>query len=86
MTIHQIYVPWRYLIITVPGFILAMTYALFQIKYSTVKITILVLFMTLFLITAKQTQKSYFKVGMKSVAEYIEQNSKPDDFILLLLP
>ncbi len=84
LTIHQIYVPWRYLIITLPGFLLLMTHGLSQISWRPMRILVLILLPSLCFISDLRNYSVPQKVGMKSVSEYMEKNSQPSDYIYFI--
>jgi mannosyltransferase len=84
LTIHQIYVPWRYLIITLPGFLLLMTQGLSQIYWRPVRILILILLPALCFVSDLRNDRVPQKVGMKSVSEYLQKNSQPSDYVFFI--
>lgn len=84
LTIHQIYVPWRYLIIVLPGFLLLMTHSLSLMSHRTVRILIMIVLPALFFISDLRNPAVPAKVGMKSVAEYLQKNSQSSDYIFFL--
>jgi hypothetical protein len=81
LTIHQIYVPWRYLIIVLPGFILLMTQAFFLIPWRWIRIPCITLLVSLSLISVFRNSNVSTKIGLKTIAEYIQKNAQPDDVI-----
>ncbi len=82
LTVTPIYVPNRYLIIVLPGFLLLLTQVLFLIPWRTIGMAILSVLVILSLISVKHNHLWYGKIGMKSIAQFIQINGNKNDVIL----